>query len=127
RRRVCRAVRRAGDRPDTRDLLRGYGAQPRAGEGDRHDHGLDRQRLRTGAGRRPRPYRFHRPRPRAVAAAYHGGIMSQDLATVIDSAWDARADLGFGTTGEVRDAVDSALELLDAGEARVAEPDGAGG
>jgi len=53
--------------------------------------------------------------------------MSQDLATVIDSAWEGRNDLGFTTTGEVRDAVDGALALLDAGEARVAEPDGAGG
>ena len=53
--------------------------------------------------------------------------MSQDLASVIDTAWEDRANLGFGTTGEVRDAVDSALASLDAGEARVAEPDGAGG
>lgn len=53
--------------------------------------------------------------------------MSQDLATVIDSAWENRADLGFGTMGEVRNAVDSALALLDAGKARVAEPDGKGG
>jgi 2,3,4,5-tetrahydropyridine-2-carboxylate N-succinyltransferase len=53
--------------------------------------------------------------------------MSQDLQPVIDSAWEARADLGFGTMGEVRNAVDSALALLDAGTARVAEPDGNGG
>ncbi|MCP3735150.1 2,3,4,5-tetrahydropyridine-2,6-dicarboxylate N-succinyltransferase [Sphingomonas sp. RP10(2022)] len=53
--------------------------------------------------------------------------MSQDLATVIDSAWDDRASLGFDTGGEVRSAVDRALALLDAGEARVAEPDGNGG
>ena len=53
--------------------------------------------------------------------------MSQDLQPIIDSAWEARADLGFGTMGEVRNAVDSALALLDAGTARVAEPDGNGG
>ena len=53
--------------------------------------------------------------------------MSQDLQPIIDSAWEARADLGFGTMGEVRNAVDSALALLDAGKARVAEPDGNGG
>ena len=53
--------------------------------------------------------------------------MSQDLQPVIDSAWEARADLGFGTMGDVRNAVDSALALLDAGTARVAEPDGNGG
>ncbi len=53
--------------------------------------------------------------------------MSQDLQPIIDSAWEARADLGFGTMGDVRNAVDSALALLDAGKARVAEPDGNGG
>ncbi|MEE8609841.1 MAG: 2,3,4,5-tetrahydropyridine-2,6-dicarboxylate N-succinyltransferase [Sphingomonas aquatilis] len=53
--------------------------------------------------------------------------MSQDLQPIIDSAWEARADLGFGTMGDVRNAVDSALALLDAGTARVAEPDGNGG
>ncbi|WP_295562266.1 2,3,4,5-tetrahydropyridine-2,6-dicarboxylate N-succinyltransferase [uncultured Sphingomonas sp.] len=53
--------------------------------------------------------------------------MSQDLQPIIDSAWEARADLGFGTMGEVRNAVDSAIALLDAGTARVAEPDGNGG
>ena len=53
--------------------------------------------------------------------------MMSDLQTTIDAAWDARAELGFTTTGAVRDAVDTALDLLDAGTARVAEPDGAGG
>jgi 2,3,4,5-tetrahydropyridine-2,6-dicarboxylate N-succinyltransferase len=45
-----------------------------------------------------------------------------DLGTVIDAAWEDRAALGFDTAGEVRDAVDTALGLLDRGEARVAEP-----
>jgi len=49
------------------------------------------------------------------------------LQTIIDAAWDDRASLGFDTGGEVRSAVDRALALLDAGEARVAEPDGDGG
>ena len=53
--------------------------------------------------------------------------MSQHLATVIDTAWEDRANLGFDTGGEVRDAVEAALASLDAGEARVAEPDGEGG
>jgi 2,3,4,5-tetrahydropyridine-2-carboxylate N-succinyltransferase len=44
------------------------------------------------------------------------------LQTTIDAAWDDRANLGFDTKGEVRDAVDSALAMLDAGTARVAEP-----
>jgi 2,3,4,5-tetrahydropyridine-2-carboxylate N-succinyltransferase len=50
-----------------------------------------------------------------------------DLAHTIDAAWEARADIGATTTGPVREAVDTALELLDSGKARVAEPDGQGG
>lgn len=44
-----------------------------------------------------------------------------DLARTIDQAWEDRANLGFTTQGDVRDAVNKALSLLDAGEARVAE------
>lgn len=44
------------------------------------------------------------------------------LQTIIDAAWDERANLGLDTKGEVRDAVESALAMLDAGTARVAEP-----
>ena len=50
-----------------------------------------------------------------------------DLQATIDAAWEDRAMIGLDTLGEVRLAVDRALALLDAGEARVAEPDGAGG
>ena len=53
--------------------------------------------------------------------------MSDNLQKTIDSAWEDRADLGFTTVGAVRSAVDEALELLDSGQARVAEPDGQGG
>ena len=42
------------------------------------------------------------------------------LKAIIERAWDARQDIGSDTTGEVRDAVDAALALLDRGEARVA-------
>jgi 2,3,4,5-tetrahydropyridine-2-carboxylate N-succinyltransferase len=45
-----------------------------------------------------------------------------DLEQTIDAAWEDRASLGFDTGGEVRAAVDKALALLDAGDARVAEP-----
>ena len=45
-----------------------------------------------------------------------------DLQTIIDAAWEDRANLGFGTEGAVREAVSEALNLLDRGEARVAEP-----
>ena len=44
------------------------------------------------------------------------------LQTIIDAAWDDRANLGLDTKGEVRDDVESALAMLDAGTARVAEP-----
>jgi len=48
------------------------------------------------------------------------------LKGVIDAAWEDRDGLGPATGGEVRDAVEQAIALLDSGEARVAEK-GAGG
>ena len=54
--------------------------------------------------------------------------MSHDrLAAVIDAAWEQRASLNTATGGEVRAAVDGALELLDIGAVRVAEPRHGGG
>ena len=52
--------------------------------------------------------------------------MTDALARVIDAAWEGRDLLSTSTTGEVRDAVDAAISLLDSGEARVAtkEADG---
>jgi 2,3,4,5-tetrahydropyridine-2,6-dicarboxylate N-succinyltransferase len=53
--------------------------------------------------------------------------MSQaELEKTIEAAFAARDKLGPSTKGEVREAVEAALELLDKGEARVAErrPDG---
>ena len=44
-----------------------------------------------------------------------------NLETIIDAAWEDRAQLGFETQGEVRNAVNDALYALDSGEARVAE------
>jgi 2,3,4,5-tetrahydropyridine-2-carboxylate N-succinyltransferase len=44
-----------------------------------------------------------------------------DLAATLDAAWEDRANVGFGTTGPVREAVETALSLLDAGKVRVAE------
>jgi len=44
-----------------------------------------------------------------------------DLSRTIDDAWDNRDGLGFSTQGTVREAVETALCLLDKGEARVAE------
>ncbi|MCZ8170188.1 MAG: 2,3,4,5-tetrahydropyridine-2,6-dicarboxylate N-succinyltransferase [Novosphingobium sp.] len=52
--------------------------------------------------------------------------MSADLAVAIDAAWERR-DTVTPASSDVRDAVEAALALLDNGQARVAEPDGAGG
>jgi len=42
------------------------------------------------------------------------------LETVIEAAWENRAEVSTATHGEVRDTVETALELLDSGQARVA-------
>lgn len=47
--------------------------------------------------------------------------MTAALQTIIDNAWDKRESLGLTTQGEVRDAVDAALAMLDNGSGRVAE------
>ncbi|TRO95297.1 2,3,4,5-tetrahydropyridine-2,6-dicarboxylate N-succinyltransferase [Glycocaulis profundi] len=44
------------------------------------------------------------------------------LQSVIDAAWEDRDAVSTSTTGEVRDAVESAILLLDSGAARVATP-----
>jgi len=44
-----------------------------------------------------------------------------DLQTAIDAAWEDRDSINAGTRGRVRDAIESALDLLDSGKARVAE------
>ena len=43
------------------------------------------------------------------------------LQKTIDAAWEARDQVTLSTKGEVRDSVEAALELLDKGQARVAE------
>jgi 2,3,4,5-tetrahydropyridine-2-carboxylate N-succinyltransferase len=43
------------------------------------------------------------------------------LESTINTAFDARDGISTATKGEVREAVDHALDLLDKGEARVAE------
>ena len=49
-----------------------------------------------------------------------------DLQKTIEAAWEARDTLSFATKGAVRDAVEAALDALDAGRVRVAQrgPDG---
>ena len=47
--------------------------------------------------------------------------MTADLAKTIDDAFEKRADVTPATKGPVREAVESALDMLDRGKARVAE------
>ncbi|MGB0939324.1 MAG: 2,3,4,5-tetrahydropyridine-2,6-dicarboxylate N-succinyltransferase [Candidatus Puniceispirillaceae bacterium] len=47
-----------------------------------------------------------------------------DLEKAINTAFDNRDAVNAGTKGEVREAVEEALSLLDSGQARVAEPQG---
>lgn len=47
--------------------------------------------------------------------------MTDQLANVIDTAWDQRNEISSATQGEVRDAVQTALAGLDDGSFRVAE------
>ncbi|MEJ2117785.1 MAG: 2,3,4,5-tetrahydropyridine-2,6-dicarboxylate N-succinyltransferase [Alphaproteobacteria bacterium] len=46
------------------------------------------------------------------------------LQATIEAAFDARDQINFSTGGEVRDAVNAALDMLDKGAARVAEKQG---
>jgi 2,3,4,5-tetrahydropyridine-2-carboxylate N-succinyltransferase len=43
------------------------------------------------------------------------------LQTIIEAAWDQREGISTATRGEVRDAIETALDRLDKGQARVAE------
>jgi 2,3,4,5-tetrahydropyridine-2,6-dicarboxylate N-succinyltransferase len=48
-------------------------------------------------------------------------MSTTDLSQTIDAAWEARAEIGVSTKGAVREAVETAIEMLDSGSARVAE------
>jgi len=50
--------------------------------------------------------------------------MSEQLKSVIEAAFEARDSVNAQTTGEIRDAVTTALAMLDKGESRVAEKQG---
>ena len=52
--------------------------------------------------------------------------MTEPLPAIIEAAWERRAEIGAGDAA-VAEAVAEALAMLDAGAARVAEPDGTGG
>ena len=47
--------------------------------------------------------------------------MTAKLESIIEKAWDERANVSTDTKGEVRDSVEEALAMLDSGKARVAE------
>src|SRR6266404_4796780 len=53
-------------------------------------------------------------------------MTDSDLAATIDAAWEGRDVLGPSTRGAYRDAVEEALDALDAGRVRVAEKTAAG-
>jgi len=46
----------------------------------------------------------------------------QELQRIVEAAFDDRDNIGPGTGGEIRNAVNSVLDLLDGGVVRVAEP-----
>lgn len=48
-------------------------------------------------------------------------MSNEKLARTIDEAWERRSEIGLKTKGPVRKAVQTALDLLDAGKVRVAE------
>ncbi|MFK8253654.1 2,3,4,5-tetrahydropyridine-2,6-dicarboxylate N-succinyltransferase [Ancylobacter terrae] len=49
-------------------------------------------------------------------------MSTTELQSIIEDAFEKRAEIGFDTGGPVRAAVNEALGLLDAGKVRVAEP-----
>ena len=51
----------------------------------------------------------------------NAGMTNAALAKSIESAWDQRNSVGPATRGEIREAIETALDLLDRGEARVAD------
>jgi 2,3,4,5-tetrahydropyridine-2-carboxylate N-succinyltransferase len=51
-------------------------------------------------------------------------MSTTDLQSVIDAAWEARDEVSISTKGEIREAVEEALEGMDNGSLRVATPEG---
>ena len=51
-------------------------------------------------------------------------MADSQLEQVIEQAFDNRDAINASTTGEVKEAVQEALHLMDSGQARVAEPAG---
>jgi len=53
-------------------------------------------------------------------------MKTDQLETIIEQAWDNRAELSPTTKGETREAVETAILALDSGEMRVASKAGNG-
>jgi 2,3,4,5-tetrahydropyridine-2,6-dicarboxylate N-succinyltransferase len=51
-------------------------------------------------------------------------MANTQLQSIVEKAWEARDAVSLATRGEVREAVETALDLLDRGEVRVAEKQG---
>jgi 2,3,4,5-tetrahydropyridine-2,6-dicarboxylate N-succinyltransferase len=51
-------------------------------------------------------------------------MLTADLQSTIDAAWETRDSINAATRGAVRDAVETALDMLDKGKARTAEKKG---
>ncbi len=83
--------------------------------------GDDRARMRGGK----RPWLTPSEPLGYRSARSKGRVMQHDnLARVIEAAFEDRERIGFDTKGEVRDAVEAALDLLDGGEAARRREDG---
>src|SRR5712691_11363895 len=107
-----RACRCAASRND--GVLRGIlGNAPTGGEGSSLPRLTPLGRLAHGAGAAFSP---NRTEP----------MTQPDLAATVDSAWEAREQVSPATKGPWRDAVEAALDGLDDGSLRVAEPSGGG-
>ena len=48
-------------------------------------------------------------------------MASEDIESIINTAWDGRKAIDTETGGEVREAVEAVLNRLDSGAARIAE------
>jgi 2,3,4,5-tetrahydropyridine-2,6-dicarboxylate N-succinyltransferase len=57
----------------------------------------------------------------AAPVPHFGGMETGQLQAAIESVWESRETVGPASKGAVREAVDSALALLDGGKLRVAE------
>src|SRR5258707_13449337 len=62
------------------------------------------------------------PAPKSPETFGAERMTDSDLAATIDAAWDARETVSPAPKGAWRDAVDAALDALDEGKLRVAEP-----